>query len=617
MKKTLIHLLAATTAVFCLSSCSNNSNPPQPLGKPSLGQLYQASSCNDVENYVKNYATNHPGSDGFGPVQPTPALEGDAGSENNSEEPSAQVQQSDIAFADSEKGLLYAIQRKPNGGELKIFQVNHEDSQELSHIALDFKPRELIAVDDSSTDRNLLILFGQDLDGLHGITAIYQINNPAAPQKLFSYKYLGYFGEARTITNKTQPSIIWTSEDYLASDKNIDSQVLFPSTFITRAEGETSENKLENCADTFLYQNEEDSRSYAWLTRSQIFHIDLSHSDFAVSAQSILSPSGGSFIQVNPEHLYLIQQDYFTEAEVYQFDIPNVKAMQNNFKLSAYTEVPGYIKDQFFMDEYQGSLGIFHQVSSNTCDDCAEPMPLKTNLAAGTYFSSYQQSGKQLVNIGRIGPFAPEETPFSARFVGPWAYVITFRQVDPLFVVNRADPKNPKLLDEFKIEEVSHHLQPIPTNNETQLLLGMGGLPNTGSIVANLFAIDGNGKVTLADQLLIEAESAYSLSFHDYRALTFDATGLNFALPYTRYNDSYSHVAVFSIEANTQKFNEVKKMAKKIIYEENASQEPFENLSSSEIKRAFFFEEVLVPVSEIDVAIHDLLNLEQISQFDL
>ncbi len=613
MKKNLIKNLIVATSFAALSSCGGQgSNNPSPVGNLALGKLYRVNSCTEVENYLKDYAAvrSNAMEQDFDSGIASPVPEGEA--INSPNEPTVddpQVTQSDIAFSDPSRDLLYVTKRTENGGLLKIFEAKLENSQELSSIELDFQPRELVTLYEPETDSNLLVLFGENISTEQGITVIYQVNEPSEPQALFRYRYRGQFQEARSIQGNNQAALVWSAGDYFGSEKPPTSEILFPSSFTTDSEGQTNEETLSDCSNHLVYQNEEDTRSYSWMKRSQLFYLSLNNLNFSVSSETIISPAGGNFIHVNPDHVFLIEKNNGS-SEVYQFDLPETR---EKFDLSAYAQVPGSIKDQFFLDEHEGTINIFHQVwpsNESTCVDvCEGPVINKSSdLETGTYFSSYQQSGNQFINTGRIGPFAPDEITYSARFVGPWGYVITFRQIDPLFVVDRRDPSNPKLLDEFKIEEVSYHLQPVPSLNDNQLLLGIGGLPNQGSIVANLFSIDTEGKVSLADQVTIDDEHAYSLGFQDYRALTYDTAGLQFALPYTDYNGETTHLAVFSVDPETQKFGELKKLNKPYVYNANGG---------SEILRAFFFEGVLTPLSEIEVWIHDLSNLEEITQFNL
>ena len=71
---------------------------------------------------------------------------------------------------------------------------------------------------------------------------------------------------------------------------------------------------------------------------------------------------------------------------------------------------------------------------------------------------------------GAIGGLGKGERVYAVRFVGDTGYVVTFRQVDPLYTVDLANPARPRVLGELKIPGYSAYLHPIGED----LLLGVG-----------------------------------------------------------------------------------------------------------------------------------------------
>ncbi|MDA0687134.1 MAG: beta-propeller domain-containing protein [Proteobacteria bacterium] len=87
-------------------------------------------------------------------------------------------------------------------------------------------------------------------------------------------------------------------------------------------------------------------------------------------------------------------------------------------------------------------------------------------------------SGLQLVNaIDGIGK--PGEQLYAARFVGDRAYLVTFRVIDPLYVIDLSNQDNPQIVGELEIEGYSDYLHPVGEN----LLLGFGkdAVPDDGA----------------------------------------------------------------------------------------------------------------------------------------
>jgi uncharacterized secreted protein with C-terminal beta-propeller domain len=71
---------------------------------------------------------------------------------------------------------------------------------------------------------------------------------------------------------------------------------------------------------------------------------------------------------------------------------------------------------------------------------------------------------------GKIEDIAPGEKIYSVRFIGNRAYMVTFRTVDPLFVIDLKDPKSPKILGKLKIPGYSNYLHPYDENH----IIGFG-----------------------------------------------------------------------------------------------------------------------------------------------
>ncbi len=78
--------------------------------------------------------------------------------------------------------------------------------------------------------------------------------------------------------------------------------------------------------------------------------------------------------------------------------------------------------------------------------------------------------GKNLIPVSTLAGIAPTENFQSARFIGDKLYLVTFKQIDPLFVIDLADSKNPKILGELKIPGYSTYLHPYDATH----LIGIG-----------------------------------------------------------------------------------------------------------------------------------------------
>ena len=121
-------------------------------------------------------------------------------------------------------------------------------------------------------------------------------------------------------------------------------------------------------------------------------------------------------------------------------------------------KVPGHLLNQFSLSEHDGNLRV---ATTKGFPGGSGTESLVTVLAP--------EAG-QLVQIGQVGGLGKDERIYSVRFIGDMGYVVTFRQTDPLYVVDLSDPAAPAVRGELKINGYSAYLHPISDT----LLLGVG-----------------------------------------------------------------------------------------------------------------------------------------------
>jgi len=124
----------------------------------------------------------------------------------------------------------------------------------------------------------------------------------------------------------------------------------------------------------------------------------------------------------------------------------------------------------------------------------------------------------------------PGEQLYASRFIGDRAYLVTFRQTDPLYVVDLADPSAPKLAGELEIDGYSDYLQPIGENH----LLGIGrdAVPGPvewgeGALVQgvklSLFDIADANNPTEVQSVVVGERGTEAAALYNHRAITIQA----------------------------------------------------------------------------------------------
>jgi uncharacterized secreted protein with C-terminal beta-propeller domain len=127
--------------------------------------------------------------------------------------------------------------------------------------------------------------------------------------------------------------------------------------------------------------------------------------------------------------------------------------------------VPGHILNQFSMDEYKGNFRIATTVENYGSFE----MGSNTSPANRSTNNLYVLDSDMNL-VGSLEGIAPDETIYSVRFMGEKGYMVTFKYVDPLFVIDLSDPTNPRILGKLKIPGYSDYMQMI---DETHIL-GIG-----------------------------------------------------------------------------------------------------------------------------------------------
>lgn len=125
-------------------------------------------------------------------------------------------------------------------------------------------------------------------------------------------------------------------------------------------------------------------------------------------------------------------------------------------------DVPGFVLNQFSLSEQDGVLRVASTSEPSWVGDQQTPTE--------SYVTTLREDGRKLVIAGRLGGLGRTERIYGVRFVGDMGYVVTFRQMDPLYVVDLSDPAHPVQRGELKIPGYSAYLHPVGPG----LLLGVG-----------------------------------------------------------------------------------------------------------------------------------------------
>lgn len=188
-------------------------------------------------------------------------------------------------------------------------------------------------------------------------------------------------------------------------------------------------------------------------------------------------------------------------------------------------EVPGSTLNQYSLSEYDGHLRVA-TTEGTPWDD-------RNESESGVHVLALRDG--ELAEVGVVGGLGRTETIQSVRFMGPVGYVVTFRQTDPLYVIDLADPTAPRAVGELKIPGFSSYLHPVGEGR----LVGVGRDADLEGrdqgLLVSLFDVS---DPTAPTQLQTYTEpDAYSQAGNDPQAFLWWAPESAAILPIERYQE--------------------------------------------------------------------------------
>lgn len=223
------------------------------------------------------------------------------------------------------------------------------------------------------------------------------------------------------------------------------------------------------------------------MAATQVFHSDLEdygHSFTNVAGFDISvdgkDPRMESFLLGTTGTIYVSSRAIFLTSYIYSGEegtvLHRISIDEGTIVYEATGQVPGHVLNQFSMDEYNGFFRVATQTWNSGMFQVAlpsRPSPFTTTTTTGTVSgpaSGVYVLDEKLNLVGRVEGLGTGEQFHSARFMGDRAYLVTFKKIDPLFVVDLSEPRNPRVLGELKITGYSDYLHPFDDN----FIIGIG-----------------------------------------------------------------------------------------------------------------------------------------------
>ena len=316
----------------------------------------------------------------------------------------------------------------------------------------------------------------------------------------------------------------------------------------------------------------------------------------------------GETIYASPDSLY-VATNSFVDPVVLE---DNWRSVANDFVTSIHKfdishpedvsyvatgQVPGYLLNQFAMSEHEGFLRVASTDAASFWGFSDESESMITVLGV---------TDGELKAIGRVGDLGRGERIYAVRYVGETGFVVTFRQVDPLYAVDLSDPAHPELKGELKIPGFSSYLHPIDENT----LMGIGqDATENGQIQGaqvSLFDISDLTNPRRTDKLSFG--SGNSEVEYDHRAfLYWDAAELAM-LPLQTWEWDESSESYFSGAVGVHVHGDGLHELDRISHQQNQDYWEY----GTQIRRSLVIGDVLYTVSDVGVMASDVDDLAEL-----
>lgn len=561
MPKTLAASLLASLALLTLSGCSGQGNGDSPPSNTTPNQRLALrsfeSDCEDLigyaadgltEEYLQQFVCFADGPclvdlvDGNS-VGPNPA-EGSGGpdrvSSTNVQE--AGVDEADIVKADA-GGRLYVL----SGTRLSVIEAfPPEQLAQREPAVLDLAANDPgFYAEDLYLDeaQKRVVVLGSRYDGVHAYatSVLIDVADPAAPRETARLGVEGYGLQSRRIDGRIhrvsrfdvpRPQWLYDATDPLEARRQ--------AYFAARNAGQQDEaaqikqeirgeigNRVENAGSAALLPHRFFQAAGLAATESQLDCGAISHPDVTLGLGVLLIDSFGAdgsgrgtsgiinnayTVYSSALNLYLVQPSagWFNaagqaeETAVYRFALSG----SGQAEYRGLGKISGSVIGAYAFSEHEGYL----RVAST------ETRVSGTGASTANHLSVLDARGSgEMPLVGRIENFAPGERIQGARLLGDRGFVVTFRQIDPLFALDLSDPRAPGVASELKIPGFSSYLAPIGA--DYLLTVGRDGSDEglNGALAVQLFDVRELGAIRqIASLAPPVGDSGYSYSAAEY-----------------------------------------------------------------------------------------------------
>lgn len=494
-----------------------------------------------------------------------------------------------------------------------VSSTNYKESMQPHHLFLQ-KDKLLVIGNNWSPahfqeDKQESIASTMPVDGTT-VALLYDISDKANPSLLRHVELEGQYVTSRKIDSTVYLiSNLYPNYWMLEQGKNPD---LRPRVKDSLTGDESTPLPMQD----IKYFPQSQSPNYTLLTG-----MNMEDPEASLHIQSYLG--SGDKVYMSKNNLYVAVEKYnedgksgwaSSNTEIYKFSVRDGK-----IQYSSSGNVEGRALNQFSMDEHAGHF----RIATTKGEVWNSDSPSSNAL--------YILDGN-MKTVGEVTDLARGEQIYSVRFMGDKAYMVTFKQVDPLFVIDTADPKAPKVLGELKIPGFSTYLHPIDEHHligfgfETKVVDDNKATNEEPRIVRqgmkiSLFDITDFQHPKETDTEIIGGAGTHSYLLEDHKALLHEPSRNLFGFPISVYREKegsrheldFDYQGALLYEITPDKGIVLKSQ---LTDEEDQDKEYYEQWED-QIQRLLYIEDQIYTVSHKRVTAYSLDDFKKENAIDL
>lgn len=379
-----------------------------------------------------------------------------------------------------------------------------------------------------------------------------------------------------------------------------------------------------------IYSNDEIKE----ISATEIYYVDVPSYSYALTTVVAINvqndyqePTDKPFLLGATSNMYVsLNNIYLTSPENERTLIYRVRIEGSEIEFTANGEVPGYVLNQFSMDEHAG----YFRIATTTGH-------IARSFDEASSKNHIYVLDMDLDIVGRLEDLAQGEKIYSARFMGDRCYLVTFRKIDPLFVIDLKDPYAPEVLGQLKITGYSDYLHPYDENHvigvgKETVAAEQGDFSWYQGVKISLFDVSDVENPKEIDKYEIGDRGTDSPVISDHKAFLFDKSRNLLAIPVSvaeideiKYPNGvppntfgdfvWQGAYVFDISLDRGLV-----LKGRITHLEDGSdlmKSSYYFSSPFSVKRSLYIDNVLYTISDKKIEMNSLEDLEQINEIEL